>query len=72
MSFIGPAVVLALLDDVDFITAAWAIKAARTVFSLKHQIRSRLPVHSLRIAMTERPDLWSHILLAHEGIVLRD
>src|SRR6185295_16724830 len=67
----GPTVILSFLDDVQFVASAWTIKSTRTMLSLKHQIRSRLPVHSLRVAMTERPDLWSNVLLAHERIVLR-
>src|SRR6476469_6112917 len=68
----GPTVVLALLDDVDFIAAAWTIKTAWSVFGLKHQVRTRLPVHALRVAMAERPDLGSRVLLAHKRIVLRN
>src|SRR6185436_5956806 len=67
----GPTVILPLLDDVDFVASAWTIKSTRTMLSLKHQIRSRLPVHSLRVAMAKRPDLRSRVLLAHEWIVLR-
>src|SRR6185369_14012955 len=66
----GPTVVLSLLDDIDFVSATWTIKTAWSMFSLEHQIRTRLPVHALRIAMTERPDLRAHVLLAHERIVL--
>src|SRR6185369_9198742 len=67
----GPAVILSSLDDVDFVAATWTIKSTRPVLSLKHQIRPRLPVHSLRVAMTKRPDLRSRVLLSDKGIVLR-
>src|ERR1043165_7290347 len=67
----GPTVVLALLDDVDFVTAARTVKTAWSMFGLKHQVRTRLPVHAMRVAMTIRPDLGPRVRLAHERIVLR-
>src|SRR5215213_672135 len=67
-----PAVVLSLLDDVDFVSAAGAVKTAWSMFSLEHEVRLRLPVQALSIAMSNRPELRSRVLLAHEGIVLRN
>src|SRR6476659_2091772 len=67
----GPAVVLPFLDNVDFVTASRSIESAWSMFRLKHQVRSRLPVHPLRVAMTQRPDLGPRVLLAHKRIVLR-
>src|SRR5215510_4720429 len=67
-----PAVVLSLLDDVDLVSSARTIKTAWPMFCLKHQVRSGLPVHSLRVAVTESPDLRSRVLLADKRIVLRN
>src|SRR5689334_16680074 len=66
----GPAVVLTLLDDVYFVSAARSIESARSVFGLKHHVRAWLTVHALLITMAIRPYLRSRDLLAHEWIVL--
>src|SRR5262244_2852794 len=68
----GPTVVLPLLDDVDLVAATWTIKTAWSMFGLEHQVRTRLPVHALRVPMTKGPDLGPRVLLAHEWIVLWD
>src|SRR5687768_11054657 len=67
----GPTVVLSLLDDVDFVSALRSVKSTWSMFRLKHEIGLWLPVHSLRVAMSDGPYLWLGILLAHKGIVLR-
>src|SRR5689334_2917280 len=67
----GPTVVLSLLDDVDLVATAWSIETAWSMFGLEHQVRTRLPVHALRVSMTVRPNLGPRVLLAHERIVLR-
>ena len=65
----GPAVVLSLFDNVHLVAATGAIESARTVLRLKHEISAGLPVESLGIAMTVRPDFWTHILLSDKGVV---
>src|SRR5687767_8773147 len=67
----GPTVVLSLLDDVDLVSSSGTIKSAWSMLSLKHEIRARLEIQPLRVSMTQRPDLGSYVLLAHERIVLR-
>ena len=67
-----PTVVLSLFDDIDFVATTRPIESAWSMFSLKHQIRPRLPVHSLRVPMTNGPDLGFRVRLAHERIVLRN
>src|SRR6185436_9227416 len=67
----GPTVVLSLFDDVDFVAAFRPVEPAWSMFSLKHQVRLRLPIHSLRVAMTQRPDLRSRIRLSNKRVVLR-
>ena len=54
------------------VATAWTIKAARPVLRLKHQVGSRLPVQTLRVAMAYRPDLRPRILLTVKWIVLRN
>src|SRR5262249_53061086 len=47
------------------------VKTTWPMLGLKHQVAARLPVHSLRVAMTVGPDLRPRILLTDERIVLR-
>src|SRR6185295_5534640 len=67
----GPAVVLSLLDDVDFVSSSRTVKSAWSMLGLEHEIGTRLKIQALRVAMTKRPDLRPRVLLAHERIVLR-
>src|SRR6476660_6314946 len=66
-----PPVILPALNNVHFVTAFRPIKPAWSMFGLKHHITARLPIHSLRVAMTIRPDLRSRVSLTGERIVLR-
>src|SRR6266542_3370494 len=52
----GPAVVLSLLDDVDFVPAAGTVEPGGAVLGLELQTRHRLPVQALRVAMTVGED----------------
>src|SRR5688572_14935331 len=67
----GPTVVLSLLDDVDLVSSSGTIKSAWSMLGLKHEVRTRLEIQTLRVAMTKRPDLGPRVLPAHERIVLR-
>src|SRR6266540_34152 len=52
----GPAVILSLLDDVDFVAAAGAVEPGGAVLGLELQTRPRLPVQTLRVSMAVGED----------------
>src|SRR6185503_1385723 len=62
----GPAVVLALLDDVELVAAL------RTVLALPERVGGPVEVEALRIAMAVTPDLGQRAGAADERVVLRD
>ncbi|MNF58793.1 hypothetical protein D3C84_403630 [compost metagenome] len=59
-----PAVILAALDDVDFIAAL------RAVFVFPQRAVPRVERRALRIALPVGPDLRAHVGLADKGVVL--
>src|SRR6266850_4587825 len=67
-----PTVVPSFLDNIHFVAASRPVEATRAVFSFKQEIRSRLPIYSLRIAMTIGPDFRPSILLPNERIIRRN
>src|SRR5205085_6763660 len=67
----GPAVVLPLLDDVQLVAAAGAVKSRRAVLGLEQEIRTGLPVNPLRVAVAVRPDFGPRVLLTDERVVGR-
>src|SRR5688500_20172277 len=64
-----PAVILPTLYDIDFVTTTWSIKARRTMLCLKHQVSSRLPIHTLRITMTNGPDFRTRVALTNKRVI---
>src|SRR5690348_2540722 len=66
-----PAVILAALDDVHFVSAFRPVETTWSMFGLEHQVRTGLPIHTLRVTMTVGPDLRPRVLLSDERIVLR-
>src|SRR5262245_9034425 len=67
-----PTVILAALDDVDFVAAAWAVEPRRPVLGLELRVRSGLPGDALRVAVAVRPNLGARVRPSDEGVVLRD
>src|SRR4030095_11878982 len=67
-----PTVVLAALDDVDFVAAAWAVEARRPVLGLELRVRAGLPGEALRVAVAVRPNLGARIRPPDEGVVRGD
>src|SRR6266508_1361678 len=67
-----PTVVLAALDDVDFVAAAWAVEARRPMLGLELRVRTGLPGDALRVAMAVRPNLGARVRPPDEGVVRRD
>src|SRR5437764_11521348 len=67
-----PAVVLALLDEVDFVAAAGSIATRWAMLRLEHSVRARLPVYALRVAVAVSPYFGARIFLSDERIVLRN
>src|SRR5215475_2578097 len=67
-----PTVVLAALDDVDFVAAARAVEARWSVLGLELRVRTGLPGDALRVAVSVRPNLGARVRPLYEGVVLRD
>src|SRR5499426_1914299 len=67
-----PTVVLAALDDVDFVAAAWAVEARRPMLGLELRVRTGLPGDALRVAVAVRPNLGARVRPPDEGVVRRD
>src|SRR5476649_3031093 len=59
-----PTVILAALDDVDFITTAWA------VFVFPDGATPGVQRQALRVALAVGPDLGAYTLLANERVIL--
>src|SRR5215470_585880 len=67
-----PTVVLAALDDIDFVAAAGAVEARRPMLGLELRVRAWLPGEALRVAVAVRPDFGARVRPPDEGVVRRD
>src|SRR5260370_23308297 len=66
-----PAVILSPLEDVHFVAAPRRTKAAGPMLSLEQEIRARLKVYALRVAISVSPYLRPRVRASDKRIVAR-